>query len=90
MDGIPGTQYLFIDLNLTDMSGDMLQGKRRGAWYLIFDAGFWILGSGCWILDTGFWMLGSGCWVLDAGYWIKDKEDVQGRQDVFYHKRLPG
>ena len=76
-------QLIFIDLNLTDMSGDMLQGKRRGAWYLIFDAGFWILGSGCWLVDTG-------CWVLDAGYWIKDKEDVQGRQDVFYHKWLPG
>jgi hypothetical protein len=35
-------QLIFIYLNLTDLAGDMLQGKRRETGYWVLDAGYWI------------------------------------------------
>jgi len=55
-------QLIFIDFNLTDLAGDMLQGKD-----VVLDTGYRVLGSGCWVLDTGCWILGTGYWMLGTG-----------------------
>jgi hypothetical protein len=39
-------QLMFINFNLTDLAGYMLEGKRC-------DTGFWMLDAECWIKTRG-------------------------------------